>query len=399
MKRGSSFRGSVKWSLDDADPSATASQLPAVEERPDTAGSLVSGLSVDTSPPGTAAPGQQRKRLARSISAGDVLSVGRAKSGSESESTPGGKAVAGTRRSSSQGVVERVALDRSSPSNRAGSVSPKRDNRSPKRGGASPTGGGASPKRGTGGRSPTGDDGGRDGGGGGGRKSPTGNAGRRSPLSRSKSPVKGRLPKLITNMDSPGTAAAAAPAPPAKPKHVWELVTDEITQYQTTLTIQYLNPGCAFRVRVYSRNVHGWGPPSRPSARFRLPAAPRVSLATRTSLVVKWPQPFMDYLGPQRRSVVADIGGSGSDSEGEDYGLQHSLWAPPATTQYCYKVQYQVCLGDVLDGCMIWRPFHRCVVVPRLGWLLCAWWRGAAGVHGHAAHSVVMFVDMRRADT
>ncbi len=192
----------------------------------------------------------------------------------------------------------------------------------------------------------------------------------RSPLARSKgrpgADPRARLRKLITTPPEQAVAVRATHAaassitasPPKSRRPLWELVSDEITAEQTVLTIEYLNPGCAFRVRVYARNVHGWGPPSRPSARFRLPSVPRLSMATRTTLTVKWAQPFLEYLGPLRTGDGAALAGSGSESEGEDYGVQHSLFLPGAV-QYCYRVQVQACVTDLQDGCMMWRPHHR----------------------------------------
>jgi hypothetical protein len=183
---------------------------------------------------------------------------------------------------------------------------------------------------------------------------------------RSRSPLSRGLRSRDGDAGSPSHGAF-----PASPAHaasgdvegadgLWELVCDTLPETQTALKIEYLTPGMGFRVRVTAKNAWGWGKPSAASAMFRLPTTPEITVATRTSLVVRWPQPFLEYLGPKRTSAVADYCGSGSESEDEDYGLQHALWTPPRDTQYCYKVQYQACLVDEPDGCMLWRPFHRC---------------------------------------
>jgi hypothetical protein len=163
------------------------------------------------------------------------------------------------------------------------------------------------------------------------------------------------LTTFRTHASDPGP-----PPPPSQQEKVygrkWELVADHVPASQTTLTIEFLQPGFGYRIRVFAKNEHGWGSPSFPSPMYKLPIVPHLSVATRTSLVVKWSQPFLEPVS--RRTELSEICGDGEDSE-DDYGLQHALWMP-AEAQYVYKLQYQVCLADEVDGCMIWRPFHRC---------------------------------------
>lgn len=154
---------------------------------------------------------------------------------------------------------------------------------------------------------------------------------------------------------------ASAPVVTSRQERVygrqWEVAADFVPAHQTSLTIEHLNPGFGYRVRVFAQNVLGWGPPSIASPLFRLPVVPRLSVATRSSLLVKWSQPFFEFLGPRVRSELADIAGSGSDSE-RDYGLQHTAWMPDSA-QHVYRLQCQMHVEDEADGCMIWRPFHR----------------------------------------